>query len=159
MSLGLVGDNTQAEVTFHPGYVLAPCVCARWSVLGLVMRSVVSQPPGLARGPGLCSSSVSVRTSGRGQDIRTPPCPKHAQLVRAFTRKDQSEITEIFLVCSLMIGFVKPRVKVLKRQNHFLFQLTSDPGDLLALTYLPSPVIIEISDFPLQQIDFLSWLE
>ena len=48
MSLGIVGDNTQAEVTFHPGYVLTPCVCARWSVLGPgnALRSVATTWPG-----------------------------------------------------------------------------------------------------------------
>ena len=48
MSLDIVGDNTQAEVTFHPGYVLTPCVCARWSVLGPgnALRSVATTWPG-----------------------------------------------------------------------------------------------------------------
>ena len=41
-----------------------------------------------------------------------------------------------------------------KRQNYFPNQLFSDPSDPWAVTYVPSPLIIEISDFSPQQINF-----
>ena len=129
MSLGIVGDNTQAEVTFHPGYVLTPCVCARWSVLGPgnALRSVATTWPG----PGsraLLIFSQCQDIGERGGQRAIQGSVMHAVKFGLLSKYYSFTCLHV-TVDWLGETQVEGPVPVHKRQNHFPNVLISDPAD------------------------------